>query len=817
MIRNYISTLLRNLLRQKEYSILNLCGLALGMAACIIILLYVATEYQYDRFHSKADRVYRVVQHTKGEKDLSWVGGGMAPMLRLEFPEFEKTASISPTTAVVTVWDNPEISHREERIFFAEPELTEIFDFTLVAGSLTGSLDDTGEVIITRSMAQKYFPYAQAVGQSLKIGNAQISVTAVIEDFPKNSHFHPDILVSMATFKADYGFSAADNFGSFWWPFTWTYVLVKNPDRVNDINNRLAAIIKKHRKEPEASEFIPSLQPVQDIHLYSDMESEIEANGNIKLIYLFASVAFFLLLLACVNFMNLSTARAIKRSKEVGVRKVIGAKRSQLIFQFMGEAVMMSTLALILSLVLAEILLPFFNSELNLGIYIPYQSSRLWLSFGALIFITSLLAGIYPAFFLSSFKPIAILKSSAPLRVDGTDLRKTLVVFQFSVSITLIICATIAYYQIDYLRNEKLGFDTEHVVVLDQLGAYGTYETTIDKLSQSSSVKAVAGSNARPGMDHGWGPFNFETTGITAQDNQRISQQLVSYDFFELFDVRLVAGRFFDKRTGSDVGDMYMMRDQFPAYTGKNVIINESAARFIGKTPEEAIGQPMRIFTEENGLLFSDYRGTIVGVIKDYHSASLRDEIKPTVYQLGNRNYYGVILVKLETGEFSGHLKSIEKIWKEVNPDVPLTLSFLEEDISKQYKSEERLGIVISAFSFMVLLVACLGLFGLSAYTAELKTKEIGIRKVMGASTTHIVGMLSREFLMLLIIAIIISAPVGWYAATFWLSEFAYKIDITIWYFVLAACVSLVVALVTISWQSLKAAVANPVDSLRNE
>jgi putative ABC transport system permease protein len=817
MIRNYITTLLRNFWRQKEYSLLNLLGLSLGMAACIVILLYVANEFSYDRYHSKEERIYRITQKQKADKALAWVGGGMAPMVREEFPEFEKVGSISNSSTIVSrSAAGGTISFKENKLFYTEPEILQIFDVAFIEGSPIDALSKSGEVVLTESMVKKYFKNEKTVGQSMKVGNSDVTVTGVIKDFPTNSHIHPEILISMATFKTENGFSLTDQFASYWWPFTWTYVLLKEGESAQAMNDRFVSTIKKHRQEPEASNFIPALQPLKEIH-FGDLISEAEANGNLRLVYVFISIAFFLLLLACVNFMNLATARALKRSKEVGVRKVIGAKKSQLVFQFISEAIVLSGIALAISLVLAELVLPFFNQHLNLQLTIPYSSAALWLSFVGLVLFAALLAGFYPAFYLSSFNPASVLKSSAPARMGGADVRKTLVVFQFSISITLIICSTIAYYQINYLRNAQLGFDKEHILVIDQLGAYGTYDVMRDKLEQSASVKLVAGTNARPGVDQGWGPFAFETTGITAADNQTIGQQLVSYDFFDLLGLEMVAGRKFDKKSNADVGRMYMMRDRFPAYDGRNYIINEAAAKLIGKTPEEALGLPMRIFTEENGLLFSDFKGNIVGVVKDYHATSLRDEIKPTAYLLGNANYYGAIIVKLQSGNITKHVASIEKIWKEVNPTIPLQYSFLYEDIDKQYQAEEKLGIIIATFSGMVLFVACLGLFGLSAYTAELKTKEIGIRKVLGASTANIVSMLSKEFLILLLIALAIAIPVGWYSAKVWLDEFAYRVAISVWFFVGAGLLCIAIALLTISWQSIKAAVANPVDSLKSE
>jgi putative ABC transport system permease protein len=817
MIANYFTTLLRNFLRHRVYSLLNLVGLSLGMAACILILLYVTNQFSYDKYHSKTNRIYRIIQNQKEQKPMAWVGGGMAPMLKEEFPEFEKIASISNTNGIVSRKDaGNEISFKEEKIFYADPEWLDIFDVNFLDGSSKNSLDGPAKVIITEAIAKKYFNNEPALGKKLKIGKSEVEVSGVIENIPSNSHIHPDFILSMNTFKIENGLSATDQFSSFWWPFAWTYVLLKEGQSVATINDRLSVVIKKHRQEPEASNFIPALQPLKDIH-FSDYVSEAEANGNLRLVYVFISIAFFLMLLACVNFMNLATARALKRSKEVGIRKVIGAKRTQLIFQFIGEAIILSSAALIVSLVLTETVLPFFNRQLNLQLFIPYNSISLWLSFTILVLLVGLLAGSYPAFYLSSFKPVAVLKGSSPMRMGGTDLRKGLVVFQFTVSITLLICSTIAYFQIDYLRNAKLGFNKEHIIVIDQLGAYTTYDAFVNKLVQLSSIKLVAGSNARPGIDSGWGPFTFESSGISAKDNLVISQQFISHDFFDLFDLKLVAGRKFDKNSSTDAGRMYLMRERFPAYEGMNYIINESAAKLLGKAPEQVLGLPMRIYTEENGLLFSDFKGNIVGVVKDYHSSSLREEIKPTAYLLGNSNYYGAVLVKLQAGRVTEQIATVQKIWKEINPTVPIKYSFLDEDINKQYQSEEQLGLVIGTFSGMVLFVACLGLFGLSAFTAEMKTKEIGIRKVLGASTLKIVTMLSREFMILVLFALGISIPAGWYISKIWLSEFAYRLDFSIWHFAGVGILCIIIAIFTISWQSFRAAIANPVESLKNE
>lgn len=817
MIANYLTTLFRNFFRHRIYSFLNLAGLSIGMAACVLILLYVTNQFSFDTYHSKGDRIYRIIQKQKEQKAMAWVGGGMAPMLREEFPEFEKIASISNTTGIVMRrGDQGEVSFREDKIFYAETEWLEIFDIDFLSGSNKNALNEPSKVILTESTAKKYFNTEPAFGKQLKIGNSEVEVTGVIKDFPRNSHIHPDFILSMATFKIENGLSSTDQFASYWWPFTWTYVLLKEGQSAEDINNRLATIIKKYREEPEASSFLPALQSLKDIH-FSDYLSEAEVNGNLRLVYVFISIAFFLMLLACINFMNLATARALKRSKEVGIRKVIGAKRSQLIFQFISEAMVLSCFALIISIVLAEIVLPFFNQQLNLQLSIPYSSPTLWLSFIALIIITGLLAGSYPAFYLSAFKPVTILKSNSPMRLGGTDLRKGLVVFQFAISITLLICSTIAYFQIDYLRNAELGFDKEHILVLDQLGANGSYDALVNKLEQSSTIKSVAGSNARPGLDAGWGPFSFETSGITGKDNLRIGQQFVSHDFFDMFGLQLLAGRTFSKNSKGDEGHMYLMRERFPAYDGRSFIINESAAKLIGKTPEKALGMPMRIYTEENGLLFSDFKGTIVGVVKDYHSSSLREQIKPTAYLLGNANFYGTVLAKLQSGKVTEQVASIEKIWKQVNPTIPIKYSFLDKDIDQQYQSEERLGFVIGTFSGIVLFVGSLGLFGLSAFTAESRTKEIGIRKVLGASTNKIIAMLSGEFLVLVLIALVISIPVGWYIAKVWLSEFAYKLELSVWYFAGVGLLCILIAALTISWQSLRAAMINPVDSLKRE
>lgn len=821
MIKNYLLIAWRNFLRQKEYSLLNILGLSIGLTCCFVIMLYVFHETTYDQFHAKGDRIFRVIQTVPDDKDWAWTGGVMPSIMKREFKEVEHAVSLHRITTYITAESTSkgEFTARESKFFFTDPAFFQVFDFELVKGSVGKSLEEPFQILITESMATKYFGNDDPIGKTIKTtGDFVFTVTGVLKDMPLQSHLKFDFLTSMQSFKATEGFPATAEFGSHWWPLVWTYVLLDDKSAATKINAQLPEVIKKHRVEDEAKRFVPQLQPMQSIYLHSDMSVEIEPNGSSKTIYIFTGIAVFTLLLACINFMNLATARAIKRMKEIGVRKSIGAQRKQLVMQFFSESFLMNIVALAIAVLLADISLPIFNAMLQKELSLSFSDNQIvWFTMVALVIISSVLSGFYPAVYLSGFKPAAVIKGTH--NTGGKALRQFLVVFQFTLSVALVICTTIAWYQVQYFKDARLGFDREHVVML-RAGEVvrKQYDILKDRLNTVAAVKHVTGTSARPGIDAGWGP-QVEFEGVENIDRPFIYQQFVDYDFFDVMNIELLAGRGFSKEI-QDEGTGTLMRDIFPSFQNRNFVVNEAAVRFMGKTNESVLGMPLRVFTEENGNLYSDTKGIVVGVVKDFNTTDLRGAIRPTVFSpmrspFGNEVNF--ITIKLQSGSFSKAIADIEQAWKQVVPQIPMEYTFLDEDINDLYQQETRLGTVIGFFACVTLFISCLGLLGLSAYTVETRTKEIGIRKVLGASGSTIVALLSKDYLRLIALAVVIAIPAGWYIMQQWLDQFAYRVPVHGGLFIFVALITFIVAMLTISSQSIKAAMTNPVKALRSE
>lgn len=820
MFKNYLKTAWRSFLRQKVYSILNIVGLSIGLTCCIVILLFVNYELSYDKLHSKSNRIFRVVQELEGQ-DWAWTGGATRHIVQDEFKEVEHAASlVRITTHVTSQKDNGKVTFREERFFFADPDFLKIFDFELIHGDPGNTLTEPFKVLISESMATKYFGSEDAIGKTIELtGNNPFEVTGILRDTPENSHLQFDFLSGMVSFKITQNYPATSEFTSHWWPSAWTYVLLDDPISANPINQNFPEVMKKHRNPEEVDRFRPHLQPIEDIHLHSEMSGEIGQNGSIRTVYIFLAVAVFTLLLACINFMNLATARAVKRAREIGVRKVNGAIRRQLVSQFFFESFMMNMAAFLLAILLADLLLPLFSVQVERQLTIElFASPAIWVSLLGVVLLSGFMSGFYPALYLSGFKPVTVLKSNM-FRQGGADLRKALVVFQFTLSVSLIFCTSVAYLQIQYFRDADLGFDKEHVVVLNSGYIAGPrYDAIRNELMTYSSVEEVTAVSNKPGIQRGWGP-TLEYQGSNPNERLWMFNQQVDYNFFQMLEIPIISGRVFSKEF-HDEGKGTMMRERFPAYTDRNFIVNESAVKFLGRTNESVLGMELRLYTEENGLLFSDVRGVVIGVIKDFNTANLKNEMVPTCFspvrtEFGNNaNYF---LVKLQPGKFSDAEKQLREAWAKIVPEVPLEFSFLDEDIEQQYLNEKRLGNVVGMFAIIALFISCLGLFGLSAYTVETRTKEIGIRKAMGASETKIVGLLSRDFLQLVIMGVLIALPVGWWAMTRWLDQFAFRISLSPLIFVWAGAVAILIAMITVSFQSLRAAHLNPVKSLRSE
>ena len=832
MIKNYVLVAWRSFLRQREYSVLNVVGLTIGFTSCMIIMLYVINERSFDRFHSKADRIFRVVQNLPANQGWAWTGGVMPSLVESEFKEVKKVVSIHCATSWNAKRANAQsytyvsyekgnqeaVAFEETRIFYTDPEFFDVFDFEFVKGSPGTALKESGQVLITESTAKRYFGSDDPIGKTLKLDNfLPVTVTGVLKDVPYNSHFRFDFLCSFATFKALQKMPTTAEFTSHWWPVVWTYVLLDEPGSAEKINAAFPEVIRKHRSAEEAKLFVPHLQPLTSIHLFSDLQNEINPNGSITNVYIFTTVAVFSLVLACINFMNLATARAVKRAKEIGVRKSIGGQRKQIAVQFFYESALLNVMAFAFAIVLTEILLPLVN--LLLHQQLALGDGLLWWGMAAgIVVVSTLLSGSYPALYLSSMKPSEVLKG-VQLQGGGAGLRRGLVVFQFVLSVTLLFCTAVAWFQVNFLKGSNLGFE-QHRVVAVRTGPSVTdrYGVLRDKLLQDKNIESVTGVSDLPGIDPGWGP-QVEFEGYNPQEFPFIFQQFVDYDFFSTLNISLLEGRTFS-REFSDEGKSSLLRNQFPAHEGRNFVINESAARFFGKTPAAAIGMPLRLFTEENGELFSETKGMVVGVVKDFHTADLHSPIRPTVFTLLNPNENAELsyaLIKIAPGNFSNTLDAIKKSWRDVNGNAAFEFSFLDEDINKQYWQDQQLGDVVGVFAGITLLISCLGLFGLSAYTTEVRTKEIGVRKVLGASEQSIVRLLSREYLALVTWAIVIALPLGWWIMTQWLAKFPYHTSMKIGLFISVSALAVGIALVTVSFQSIKAATLNPVKALRNE
>ena len=809
MLRNYLKIAWRNLLRNKAFSAINIVGLAIGLACCLLISLFVTDELSYDRFHTNADRIYRVVLRgtLNGEQIREAnIMPPVAPTLRATFPEVQETTRLH--VGEPTRFSYQDKAFEEKGFIFADSTFFRVFSFPLIKGDEKTALSRPNTVVITSAIAQKYFGDEDPIGKVLAIKKRQTTytVTGVLADVPQNSHVHFDLLGSMATLsEANQTNWLQSNF--------FTYVLLPDDFDYRQLETKLRPVVVMNMLPPFAKAMGVSqaelsrkgtalnlyLQPLTDIHLRSDLKpnTELEPGGDIRYIYLFGSIALFMLLLACINFMNLSTAGAAKRAKEVGIRKVLGSERSKLVGQFLSESALFTFLSLLLALGLVLIGLPLFNAlsgkALNLSpLKTPYVLPTL-IGFGLVV---SLIAGSYPAFYLSSFRPIAILKG---LRIGSgrLGLRSGLVVFQFLVSISLIIATTVVYQQLRYSQNIKLGYDKDQVVVLEGTGALGNNETVFrQQLAQDSRVVNASIS--------GFLPNDRYNTGLIAMQPDRMDAQMTRMTYFGVdnqyiptLGIKLVAGRNFSVNFRSD---------------SSGVVINETAARQFGWTNplEHTLTNPA---LPQNGNMARTFR--VIGVVKDFHFRSLHERIAPMVMLLtGNA---GSIIVKAKADDTAGLLASLQAQWAAFKTDEPFRYSFLDESYQATYQAELKAGRILALFAGLTIFIACLGLFGLATFTAEQRTKEIGVRKVLGASVTSIVALLSKDFLKLVLIAIVIASPIAWYAMNRWLQDFAYKITIEWWVFALAGLLAVGIALLTVSFQSIKASLMNPVKSLRSE
>ena len=811
MFKNYLKISLRNLLKNKGFSFINLFGLTIGLTCCMLIGLYIWNELSFDRYHKNADRIYRLSREFLNrdgstQLHLGHLSPPFGPLLKNDFPDIEEVVRMLQTNVT---FRKDDLLYLEDNFFAAEPEVFNLFDIPLISGDPATALNDPFTLLLSESSAKKYFNNENPVNQTIRgMGQFDFKITGVFKDFPYNSHFHPDILASFSTLRDTmiYGEEALrTNWGNN--SFS-TFIMLPEGYPAENIATRIPAFLDKNMagyydqgKPSERTKLY--LMPLTDIHLYSHLDSEIEENGDIKRVSVFAIVAMLILLIACINYMNLSTARSANRAREIGVRKVVGATRAEIAWQFLSESFILSLFAALLSVMLAQLLLPFINELLDQQLQVStYMLAVLPIGLLVIATITGLLAGGYPALFLSAMKPLRILKAGGVggQISGGAGLRKALVVSQFAISIGLIIATTVVYHQLDFMQTKDLGLNKDHVVsaaFYNQLS--DRYESFRNEMLANPAVKDITRSSRTPGgrlLDsYGSAAVQLESDSL---ENSGVDLKSVTVDhrFIPTYQLEMAAGRNYREDQGAD---------RFESF-----ILNEAATRAIGwRKPEDAVGKR---------ITYGGRQAHVVGVMKDFHFESLHQGIQPAIFFIpSDSSNYNYLSIKLDGSRIPEGIAHLEKVWKEFTPQFPFEYHFIDEDFGALYEAEQRQGRVFIGFAVLAIIVACLGLFGLTAFMAQQRTKEIGVRKVLGATTVGLVALLSKDFVKLVGLSIIIASPLAYYLMDHWLTDFAYRVNIQWWVFLLAGVLSIAIAFLTISFQSVKAAMANPVDSLRSE
>jgi putative ABC transport system permease protein len=815
MIRNYLKVALRSIFRNKLTAFINIAGLALSMACAILIYLFISDEISYEKHNSKADRIYRITRsfHSpEGEVNLHLanVAPPVGPLLKNDFGEIETIARTANFGVVITKEENGQVamSNTEEKAFLAEPDIFKIFDIEIKSGDPATSLARPFTIMLSEKAAQRYFNDENIIGKRLRINNAfDLEITGVFENFPLQSHWHPEFFISFVTLENE-NILGRERLGNWGNNSFGTYALLQKGTDPKKLESRFPAFLDKHfGNYAKANWGVPTdwkasksttlyVQKVTDIHLHSHLDDELEPNGNITHVYMMAIIGLFIVLIACFNFVNLSTARATKRAKEVGLRKVVGAFRSQLINQYLSESVLTAFLALALAVVIAITALgtlnTFTNKELSLDLI-----QNLPLTTGLILFalLVGILAGIYPAFVISSFKPALTLKGQQGTSAGKGILRKGLVIAQFTISIVLIIATLIIFQQLDYLNSRSLGYDKEQVITLpydDKIA----YESFYNELTKTSAIENVARSSRIPTgrlLDSQGSPRVLKGDSLV---DVGIDLKSISTDteFFDTYGIRIALGRNFSKE---------IVTDDSLAF-----IINKAAAKEIGwKNPEEYLNREFQ---------YGDVKGTLVGIVEDFHFESLHEQIRPMVFRQRNDNY-NVLSVKINTHQMKEGLAHLEKTWKAFLPMQPFEYQFLSERYRNLYETEQKQSKLFITFSGLAIFIASLGLFGLATFNTMQRIKEIGIRKVLGASVPNILSLLSKEIIILILIANVLAWPFAWYFMNKWLGTFAYHIEMSLAAYVFAAIGAVLVALITVSSQTVKAAISNPAKTLRYE
>ena len=792
MIRNYFITAWRNLMKNKVFSFINILGLTIGITVCMMIFLYIMNEFSVDRFHAKGKDIYRVMRGVGKdgkERSVSYLSGLYAPALLNDFRgEIKEAVRVNPRDGLVTIGTR---SFHEKKIYASDPGFFSLFSFPLVRGNAADVLKDPSSVVLTETTANKYFgSISNAMGKVIELDKTlQLKVTGIAKDIGSASHLDFDLIVPLSNYK-DAGIMKV-------WIYNglYTYVLLDPKVGRKQVESRLPRFLEKYMgadMKKYGFQFTLFLTPLKDVY-FENVDFDSARHGDKTVVYIFLSIAVLILVIACINFMNLSTIRAAERSKEVGLRKVLGALRNNLIWQFIGESVLLTAISCILSVGLLWLAMPWYNQLLGYSLTVSWNTWPVYLFLTGIMIVAGFLAGSYPAFFLSAFSPIQALKGKLRLGKGGSAFRQTLVVIQFSVSVFLIIGTIIITRQMDYLKNKQLGYRQEQTVIvpIDNNDIYNNRNLFKTSLQQEKNIESVSLMSGEPG-----GFFDMHVFDVEGHNEKWQSRtEFADFEYVKTLGLKIIAGRDFSP--------------QYPTDTANAVLINRTAAGRLGWTPGQAIGKWIQ------NTVRDDAKRRIIGVVEDFNFLSLKENMDALV--IAPNEDRRVALVKLKPGSLQAGLTTIKKEYSKAAPAYPLEYRFLDQQFDRLYKNNLQQQTILSVFAGLAIFVACLGLFGLASFTATKRFREIGVRKVLGSSVQNIVILLSKDLLKPVLIATCLAIPAGNYVMNKWLQNFAYKTTIQWWVYLLAALITIGIALLTVSFKAIKAAMANPVASLRSE
>ncbi len=808
MIRNYFKIAWRNLLKNKGYSAINIFGLAIGLAACMLIALYVQYELSYDLYHEKANRIYRAnteINFGGNHMDLAVCNAAFGETAKNELPQVEDFVRISWYGSFLVKKGNENI--RQGKVAWADASLFNVFSFPMISGDAKTALTEPNTMVITETIAKKYFNETNVVGRTLTINNTENrKITGVIKDIPENSHFVFDIFLPMVENGGakEIIWAGSQNYN--------TYLLLKPNSSTEQLTIQLNKMLDKHL-EPELKAIINksldefkaqgdyfkvSLTALPDIHLHSSRIAELYGGGNIQYVYVFSAIALFILLIACINFMNLATARSANRAREVGVRKAMGSFKSHLVSQFLSEAIVTTAIAMLIGFLIARVYLEPFGALAEKKINAALLIQPLFLmTLLALILLVGLLAGLYPAFYLSSFEPIKVLKGTLGAGAKKSIFRNTLVVFQFATSIVLITGTIMIYNQLNYIRSKDIGFNREQMLIINNTSALGkNTEAFKNEMIRLSGVEKATYSSYLPVNYYRSNDSFFQTPSLDTKDAISMQEWEIDENYIPTLEMTMVQGRNFSKEMSTD---------------SSGIVINEAAAKFLGG--KDILNRKLYNLVNEETKALKVY--TVIGVVKDFNFTSLREQVKPLAFVY--KKSTGSITLKISTTHIPALLDQIKEKWQGLSAGLPFEYSFMDDDFNRFYVGEQKIGTLFTVLACLAIFIACLGLFGLATFMAEQRIKEIGVRKVLGASVNGLVAMLSKDFIILVVTAIVIATPLAYYFIHQWLQTFAYHVEINWWVFALAGTFAILIALLTVSYQAIKAALMNPVKSLKSE